>query len=110
MSYDIIINSSVHNFGSNSREELEQVLNSVKNPKWHTDDNLDIVIDEDFDMRHITALAKWGEDEWHGLAKERLRKSLEKFQKPKGVEWEVHEGDIVINASKWRKLKEELGL
>lgn len=59
MSYDIFVHSSIKNFGSYYRRELEDVLNSVPNPRWHTDEELDIIIEEDFDMRHIEALVKW---------------------------------------------------
>ena len=34
-----------------------------------------------------------------------LIKEIDKFKKPKKVEWELHDGDIVINASKWREIK-----
>lgn len=63
MSYDLFVRSSINNFGSRHRKEIETVLDSVDNPKWHTDENLDIIIDEDFDMRHVIAIAKWLEDE-----------------------------------------------
>ena len=64
MSYDIFVDSSIYNFGSRHREIIEKELNKVKNPKWHTDDKCDIIIEEDFDMRHIEALLKARDIAW----------------------------------------------
>jgi len=58
MSYNIFVNSSIHNFGSHGRMLIEEELNKVKNPKWHTTENLDIEIEEDYDMRHIEAIQR----------------------------------------------------
>ena len=60
MSYDVFVDSSILNFGSRHTFEIEKVLNSIENPKWHIDSNsLNFHIDEDFDRRHITAIIKW---------------------------------------------------
>jgi len=60
MSYNIFVDSSILNFGSREFKELDKVLNSVENPKWHIDpDSLNYHIDEDFDRRHIKAILKW---------------------------------------------------
>ncbi len=64
MSYNIFIRSSVYNFGSHGRTIIEEELNKVENPRWHTDDTLNIVIDEDYDMRHIEAIQRARERIW----------------------------------------------
>jgi len=57
MSYNIFINSSIWNVSGN-RTDITKVLDSVDNPRWNFDENKDIVIEEDFDMRHVEALLR----------------------------------------------------
>lgn len=64
MSYDVFINSSVYNFGGRHSDIIETELNKVKNPQWHFSENGDIIIDEDYDMRHCVALQKARDIAW----------------------------------------------
>ncbi len=60
MSRNLIINSSIWNCsGEEATKFLEYCEANVSNPKIKFDEKLDLVIEEDFDRRHITALLKF---------------------------------------------------
>ena len=60
MSRNIFVNSSLWNCsGEEATAFLEYCKKNVKNPKIEFDEAGDLIINEDFDRRHTTALLKF---------------------------------------------------
>lgn len=65
MSYNIFIHSSIYNYGINELDKLKEMLDKVDKPRYHIEYDecgemeFNIIIDEDFDRRHIKALLKY---------------------------------------------------
>ena len=64
MSRNVFIESGIYNHGVNSAEVLRRELAKVKNPKFHWDEDGNLFIDEDFDMRHIEAILRARDMAW----------------------------------------------
>jgi len=105
MSYDIFVDGSIHNFGSSEREFIVNELEKVKNPMWHYDE-LDIMIEEDFDMRHIEAVKRGINKAW----KERSEESMKDVLPVRNVlVTEVQdEKEVFIVTMKFEVLKKDL--
>lgn len=43
------------------------------------------------------------------MCNKELIAEIEKYKKPKGVDWVLHSRDIVIDYSVWRRLKQKYG-
>lgn len=57
MSRNIFVNSSILNCsGETANKFVHFCKNLLENPKLHIDDKGDVIIEEDFDRRHIKAL------------------------------------------------------
>src|SRR3990167_3762456 len=72
MSYNVFVKSSIHNFGSWDYDIIKEELAKVENPQYIFDDG-DLIIKDDFDMRHIRALQKASDRNWERRQKENIK-------------------------------------
>ncbi len=87
MSNNVFVNGSIYNFGASSYKILKKELSKIKNPKYHWDDDGDLFIEEDFDMRHIEAILRARDIAWEEIhspdfvSKDKLRKFIKEKRK-----------------------------